>query len=333
MPELRKDPVLGRWVIISTERAKRPKDFKFEPEEKRVSPAECPFCPGNESATPPEIFALRDDKSQPNTPGWSLRVIPNKFPALRIEGELNRRGEGIYDRINGIGAHEVIIEANDHQSDLADLAPEAFTSVVLAYQKRILDLKNDTRFRYVMIFKNFGAVAGASLEHSHSQLIATPIIPKRVIEEMDGAKRYYEYRERCIFCDIIAQEIKVRKRLINENNTFIAMCPFAPRFPFETWILPRTHLSNFEDTKDTSINDLAQILKDVLLRLKKALNSPPYNFIIHTAPITLKGIEFYHYHIEIMPVLTRIAGFEWGTGFYINPTPPEESATYLKNIV
>jgi len=154
-----------------------------------------------------------------------------------------------------------------------------------------------------------------------------------VIEEMDGAKRYYEYRERCIFCDIIAQEIKVRKRLINENNTFIAMCPFAPRFPFETWILPRTHLSNFEDTNDASIKDLALILKDVLLRLKRALNSPPYNFIIHTAPITLKGIEFYHYHIEIIPVLTRIAGFEWGTGFYINPTPPEESATYLKNIV
>ncbi|HEX7319327.1 MAG TPA: galactose-1-phosphate uridylyltransferase [bacterium] len=333
MPELRKDPVLGRWVIISTERAKRPKDFKFEPEEKKISPAECPFCPGNEAATPPEIFALRDNNSQPNAPGWSLRVIPNKFPALRIEGELNRRGEGIYDRINGIGAHEVIIETNDHQSDLADLAPEAFTSVVQSYQRRIMDLKNDTRFRYVMIFKNFGAVAGASLEHSHSQLIATPIIPKRVIEEMDGAKRYYEYRERCIFCDIIAQEIKVRKRLINENNTFIAMCPFAPRFPFETWILPRTHLSNFEDTDDASIKDLAMILKDVLLRLKKALNSPPYNFIIHTAPITLKGIEFYHYHIEIIPVLTRIAGFEWGTGFYINPTPPEESATYLKNIV
>jgi UDPglucose--hexose-1-phosphate uridylyltransferase len=333
MPELRKDPVLGRWVIISTERAKRPKDFKFEPEEKKISPAECPFCPGNEAATPPEIFALRDDKSKPNTPGWSLRVIPNKFPALRIEGELSRRGEGIYDRINGIGAHEVVIETNDHQSDLADLAPEAFTNVVQAYQKRILDLKNDTRFRYVMIFKNFGAVAGASLEHSHSQLIATPIIPKRVIEEMDGAKRYYEYRERCIFCDIVAQEIKARKRMINENNTFIAMCPFAPRFPFESWILPRSHLSNFEDTNDATIKDLALLLKDVLLRLKKALNSPPYNFIIHTAPITLKGIEFYHYHIEIIPVLTRIAGFEWGTGFYINPTPPEESATYLKNIV
>ena len=333
MPELRKDPVLGRWVIISTERAKRPKDFKFEPEEKRITPAECPFCPNNESATPPEIMANRKNNSLPNTPGWTLRVIPNKFPALRIEGELNRRGEGIYDRINGIGAHEVIIETDDHQLDLADLSPEAFTEVVLAYQKRIIDLKKDTRFRYVMIFKNFGAVAGASLEHSHSQLIATPIIPKRVIEEMDGAKRYHEYRERCIFCDIIAQETKNRKRLVNENNSFIAICPFAPRFPFETWILPRNHISNFEDTPEPALGDFAILLKDSLLRLKTALNSPPYNFIIHTAPITLKGIEFYHFHIEIIPVLTRIAGFEWGTGFYINPTPPEESATYMKNIM
>jgi len=333
MPELRKDPVLGRWVIISTERAKRPKDFKFQPEERRLTPKECPFCPGNESATPPEIFAFREPGTQPNAPGWSLRVVSNKFPALRIEGDLNRRGEGIYDRINGIGAHEVIIETPDHQLDLADLADPAFLNVILAYQKRILDLKNDPRFRYVMIFKNFGAAAGASLEHNHSQLIATPVVPKRVMEEMDGAKRYYEYRERCIFCDIVAQETKGRKRLINENNSYISVCPFAPRFPFETWILPRNHRSNFEDATAAELKDLAQILKDSLRRLKVALNSPPYNFIIHTAPITLKGIEFYHYHLEIIPVLTRIAGFELGTGFYINPTPPEESSLYLKNII
>ncbi|MEO0142013.1 MAG: galactose-1-phosphate uridylyltransferase [candidate division WOR-3 bacterium] len=332
MPELRKDPVVGRWVIISTERAKRPKDFKFAPEEKHINPQECPFCPGNEGATPPEIYALREN-SPPNSPGWTLRVIPNKFPALRIEGDLNRRGEGIYDKMNGIGAHEVIIETPDHKLDLADLNAEQFYNLVLTYKLRIADLKKDPRLRYVMIFKNFGVVAGASLEHSHSQLIATPVIPKRVIEEMDGAKRYFEYRDRCIFCDIIAQETKTTKRLVNENNTFIAVCPFAPRFPFEIWIIPRNHISNFEDTPDNELKDLANILKDCLIRLKKALNIPPYNFVIHTTPITLKGIEFYHYHIEIIPVLTRIAGFEWGTGFYINPTAPEESAAYLKNVM
>jgi UDPglucose--hexose-1-phosphate uridylyltransferase len=333
MPELRKDPVLGRWVIISTEREKRPKNFKFEPEQRRINPEDCPFCPGNESATPPEIYAIRRDGSPPNTPGWSLRVIPNKFPALRIEGDLNRRGEGIYDKMNGIGAHEVIIETNEHRYDLADLPENAFYDLIIAYQKRMLDLKKDPRLRYVMIFKNFGAIAGASLEHSHSQLIATPIVPKRVMEEMDGAKRYFEYRDRCIFCDIIVQETKVSKRMISENNNFISICPFAPRFPFEIWILPRHHISNFEDTVESEIYDLALILKDSLMRLKKALNTPPYNFIIHTTPITLKGIEFYHYHIEIIPILTRTAGFEWGTGFYINPTAPEDSASYLKNIM
>lgn len=333
MPELRKDPVLGRWVIISTERAKRPKDFKVIPEAKQISPKECPFCPGNENATPPEVFAYRDNSSKPNEPGWTLRAIPNKFPALRIEGEISRRGEGIYDRMNGIGAHEVIIETPDHSVDLADLELPAFENVIYAYRQRIVDLKKDTRLRYVMIFKNFGAAAGASLEHSHSQLIAMPVIPKRVMEEMDGAKRYYEYRERCIFCDIVVQETKSRKRLISENNSFILICPFAPRFPFETWIVPRTHVSNFEDSTEQQLCDLASILKDSLLRLKKALTTPPYNFIIHTTPMTLKGIEFYHYHLEIIPVLTHVAGFEWGTGFYINPTGPEESAAYLKNII
>jgi UDPglucose--hexose-1-phosphate uridylyltransferase len=333
MPELRKDPVLGRWVIISTERAKRPKDFKSVPETKKITPRECPFCPGNEAATPPEIYAIRSDGSEPDTPGWKLRVIPNKFPALRIEGEINRRGEGIYDRMNGIGAHEVIIETPDHDQDLADMDLPGFGEVVNAYQQRMLDLKKDERLRYVMIFKNFGAAAGASLEHSHSQLIATPVVPKRVMEEMDGAKRYFEYRERCIFCDIVVQETKVRKRLISENNSFILTCPFAPRFPFECWILPRNHRSNFDDAAPDELKDLASILKDCLMRLKKALNTPPYNFIIHTVPIIMRGIDFYHYHLEIIPVLTHIAGFEWGTGFYINPTGPEDSAAYLKNIM
>ena len=333
MPELRKDPVLGRWVIISTERAKRPKDFKSAPESKKITPKECPFCPGNESATPPEIYAIRGDGSQPDKPGWRLRVIPNKFPALRIEGEIDRRGEGIYDRMNGIGAHEVIIETPVHEQDLAEMDLDSFGEVVHAYHQRMLDLKRDERLRYVMIFKNFGAAAGASLEHSHSQLIATPVVPKRVMEEMDGAKRYYEYRERCIFCDIVVQETKVRKRLISENNSFILVCPFAPRFPFECWILPRNHRSNFEDATPEELKDLASILKDCLMRLKKALNTPPYNYIIHTVPITMAGIDFYHYHLEIIPVLTHIAGFEWGTGFYINPTGPEDSAAYLKNII
>lgn len=332
MPELRKDPIVGRWVIISTERAKRPKDFAFTPEVKKIQPQNCPFCPGNEATTPPEVLAYRPGKTAPNSPGWTIRVVPNKFPALRIEGELNKKGEGIYDKMNGIGAHEVVIETPEHQLDLPDLDDNTFKDIVWSFRERTLELKKDPRFRYVLIFKNFGAAAGASLEHTHSQLIATPVVPKRVSEEMDGAKRYYEYRERCIFCDMIKQELKDQSRLVSENSQCVAFTPYAPRFPFETWILFKRHISSFEGSNEEETTGLAQILKVTLRKLRTALNSPPYNFVLHTAPLNLPSLEFFHFHIEIIPVLTRIAGFEWGTGFFINPTPPEEAADFLKKV-
>ncbi len=330
MPELRKDPIIGRWVIISTERGKRPTDFSTLPQKKQNSA--CPFCPGNESATPPEILAFRPSDSEPNKPGWTLRVISNKYPALKVEGDLNREGRGIFDKMNGIGAHEVIIETADHFKNMVDLTDKEMEDVLWAYRARTLDLKKDPRFRYILIFKNQGEAAGASLEHSHSQLIATPIVPKRVSEELEGAHKYYEYKERCIFCDIIRQEISENMRVIIQNDAFIATEPFAPRFPFETWILPKTHLAVFEDTKKSDIPLLAKLLKETLTRLSAALNNPPYNFLIHTSPINVHRSEEYHWHIEIMPKLTRVAGFEWGTGFYINPTTPEDAAKYLKEI-
>jgi len=330
MPELRKDPIIGRWVIISTERGKRPSDFSSAP--KRRGNKLCPFCPGNESATPPEILAFRSDSSQPNKPGWTLRVISNKFPALRIEGDLNREGRGIFDKMNGIGAHEVIIETADHDKDLVDLDQKQVEDIIWAYLKRTIDLKKDPRFRYILIFKNQGEEAGASLEHSHSQLIATPIVPKRVTEELEGAGKYYEYKERCIFCDIIKQEISENERVVLQNDSFISIEPFAPRFPFETWILPKKHFSAFEKIKKEEIPALASVLRETLQRLAKALNNPPYNYILHTSPMDSDNNEEYHWHIEIMPKLTRVAGFEWGTGFYINPTAPEDAAAYLREM-
>ncbi len=330
MPELRKDPVIGRWVIISTERGKRPSDFEEIKEERKGG--FCPFCYGNEDKTPPEIFAIRPDGSPPNKPGWTLRVVPNKYPALRIEGQLNRQGEGIYDKMNGVGAHEVIIETPDHEKDLADLEVSAIYDVFRVYRERVLDLKKDIRLKYAMIFKNHGSSAGASLEHTHSQLIATPILPKRVIEEINGAKTYFDYKERCIFCDIIRQEIKDAVRLVYEEEFFVAIEPYAARFPFETWILPKQHMSHYEHISDELVQHLAVTMKEVLGRINTALNKPPYNFVIHTAPMQEGPMEHYHWHIEFMPKLTRIAGFEWGTGFYINPTSPEEAAEYLRNI-
>jgi UDPglucose--hexose-1-phosphate uridylyltransferase len=328
VPELRKDPIIGRWIIIATERAKRPSDFRPKPEE-RLS-GFCPFCVGNEGKTPPEVLAYRRPGTLPDTPGWSVRVVPNKFPALQIEGGLNKRGIGLYDRMNGVGAHEVIIETPDHEMTLANLPMDSFTQVLQAYKDRIIDLKKDPRFQYILIFKNQGLAAGASLDHSHSQLIALPIVPKRVSEEIHGANAYYLYRDRCIFCDIILQEFETMLRIVNENEHFLALCPFASRFPFETWILPKEHDVYFEDISFPFLQSLAHMLKDILQRLSRTLNNPPYNFLIHIAPFYEKDVSYYHWHIEIIPKLTNVAGFEWGTGFYINPTPPEEACKFLR---
>ncbi len=332
MPELRKDPIIGRWVIIATERAKRPTDLIGPPEEFKKG-GFCPFCEGNEDKTPKEVLAYRKNNHQPNTPGWSLRVVPNKFPALQIEGGLGKRGEGMFDKMNGVGAHEVIIETPQHVKIMSQLSLKQIEDVLWAYRDRILDLKKDKRFRYVIVFKNQGNAAGASLEHTHSQIIALPIVPKRVIEEIEGAKRYYAYKDRCVYCDIIRQEIDDKVRLIQQNRCFVSLSPFTPRFPFETWILPKSHDTYFEDVLKEEIEQLAAILKDTLTRIDKTLNYPPYNFLIHNSPLNKKDENnSYHWHIEIIPKLTKVAGFEWGTGFYINPTPPEEAAKYLREV-
>ena len=333
MPELRKDPVVGRWVIISTERSRRPTNFQDVQHERTTG--FCPFDPGNEDKTPPEVFAFRKDGTAPNTPGWQVRVVPNKFPALQIEGTLDRRGEGLYDKMNGVGAHEVVIETPDHDQDFADLPIEHMVLVLKAYRERMNDLHRDRRFRYVLIFKNHGAGAGATLEHSHTQLIATPIIPKILQEELEGARRYYELKERCVFCDMIQQDTADNngRRVVTQNDRFLVIEPFAPRFPFETWILPRRHDSSYQIVSDEEeYVDLASILKDTLQRLNQALDRPPYNFVIHTAPVSDGDLESFHWHLEIMPKLTRVAGFEIGSGFYINPTPPEDAAQYLREI-
>ncbi len=329
MPELRKDSIIGRWVIISTERGKRPNDFVRESVVIKGG-SFCPFCHGNEGKTPPEVLAYGRNGGGRDTPGWTVRVVPNKFPALGIEGDLDRQGEGLFDKMNGVGAHEVIIETPDHQQTLAMLPEKSIESVLWAYRDRMLDLKNDKRFRYILLFKNHGEAAGASLEHTHSQLIALPIVPKRVREEVDSAKRYFIDKERCIFCDMIRQEMQAKVRVILENEHFVAMAPYAPRFPFETWILPKQHSSSFENNQSPIYAGLAGILRNILARLDAVLDRPAYNYVIHTSPVGEEISEHYHWHIEMMPKLTKVAGFEWGTGFYICPTPPEESARFLR---
>jgi UDPglucose--hexose-1-phosphate uridylyltransferase len=328
MPELRRDPVIGRWVIVTDERAQRPTDFRAEPTAPRGG--FCPFCEGHESKTPPEIFALREADSKPNGPGWRVRVVPNKFPVLKIEGNLEKRAHGLYDRMTGVGAHEVFIESPSHYTSLTQLSDPHVTEVLGAYKERLVDLKRDPRMVYGMLFKNVGQAAGASLEHTHSQLIVTPVVPRTVRDEMAGAQRFFAYRDRCIFCDIIDQELSQEERLVQTTDRFVALTPYASRHPFETWIVPRAHASHFETIDAPSLEELAFLLKRVLLKIESALTNPPYNYVVHTAPLNGSALAHYHWHIEIIPRLTRIAGFEWGTGLYINPVPPESAAEFLR---
>jgi len=342
LPELRKSPIANRWVIIATDRARRPSDFHLHQQQQQPSHGFCPFCEGNEEKTPPEIFALPHNGREPNTPGWQTRVVPNRFPALAIEGDLNRRGDGLFDYMNGIGAHEVIIETPQHELEMGDMSLAHLQMVLSVYRARILDLVNDVRLRYILVFKNFGLAAGASLTHPHTQLIATPVTPRVVKQELISAQSHFLDKERCLFCDILAQEIKDGERIVSLNDHFVALCPFASRFPFETWIFPRKHTAHFSQSSDELLHHLAIALRDTLKRISIALDHPPYNFVLHNSPNT-KGkarrpgywqtLDLdYHWHIEIMPRVTKVAGFEWGTGFYINPTPPEQAAKYLRDV-
>lgn len=326
MPTLRKDPIGGRWVIIATERGKRPRDYG----ETVSNPQSeyCPFCAGNEEATPPSIMEYAKSSDQP----WSVRVIPNKYPALKVEGELDRRGDGIYDHMEGVGAHEVIIESDEHVVDFADLDVDQIERVLRAWSDRIRDLSNDKRLKCAIVFKNHGAQAGASLEHAHSQLIALPIVPKRLSEELDGAKRYQEFRDRCVFSDIIDQELEGGERLVYENEDIVVFAPYASRFPFELWFLPRSDEAWYEEAPPRHYHSLASALRVVCRKLNRALDNPPYNLMLHSAPYTDDDMSHFRWHIELIPKLTKVAGFEWGTGFYINPTPPEDAAKHLRDI-
>lgn len=292
----------------------------------------CPFCPGSEHETPEESLSYREASSSANEPGWWVRVMPNKFPALDPEGEIRRKGEGMYDRMTGAGVHEVVVESPSHTRPLAEMPVKQVREVLWAFRDRCRTLANDPRLRYILVFKNHGRAAGASIDHPHSQIIGLPIVPKRVQEELDGALRYMEYKERCVFCDMVDEELRDRVRLVSENKRFLSVQPFASRFPFETCILPRRHETHFDEISEEAIDDLAVILKETLWRIRRALNDPPFNFVIHTSPLDQAKLPHYHWHIEIMPKLTQVAGFEWGSGFYINPVAPEEAARTLREI-
>ena len=333
MPELRKDVITREWVIIATERSRRPEQFDHKREADIVTTKDhstCPFCPGNESLTPEEVLACRGDGGKPNGPGWSLRVIPNKFAALDIESSWGRHDEGIYDTMGGYGVHEVLIEHPNHDKDLPTMTNGEVEDVVWAYRDRYVDLKRDDRLLHIMVFRNHGRVAGASIGHPHSQLIGTPFVPQMIWHEIQGAQQYMDYRDTCAFCDIVQHEQKTGERLINANDHLVCVAPYAAKGPFETMIVPKRHDGSFANMTREEVKAFAALLKDLAVRLDTCLHDPPYNYTFHTAPIREGNNPHLHWHLNLTPRLTIAAGFELGTGIYINVTPPEEAARYLR---
>ena len=327
MSELRKDPIIRRWIILSKERNGELSDYISHEEKVEKS---CPFCPGNEEKTPVEIMVVRKAVGPKDRKDWSLRVIPDKFPLLRIEGGLEKRGQGIYDIMNAVGAHEVIIETPEHDTDWAILEIEQIKIILEAYRGRSLDLRKDKRFKHIIIVKNQGWIA-SQWTHPHSHVLAMPFIVKRVEEELNSSGDYFKIKERCIYCDIINEEIHIGKRVIIESDYFLVFAPFASKFPYEICVIPKLHISDLSAINEEILKDQAKIFKEVVIRLKKVFRNLSYSMVLHSSPIQRGLIEEYHWHWEIMPRYREAVGFEWGTGLYANPVLPEDAAKILRD--
>lgn len=327
MAELRRDPITRMWVVVTTDHPKGPNDYlPFKPPyQLQRSEGPCPFCPGQEAMTPQETFSMRGPDGR-----WSIRVIPNKFPIFHIEGEFDRRGEGMYDVMEAIGAHEIVIETPDHEQNVAFMEPVQIQKILQAYRERMLDLTQDRRLEQFLIIKNY---PGLFNRHPHSHIMAIPVIPRRIDEEIWGILDYAERKERCIFCDIIKEEISDRRRVIVETTHFLIFAPFASRYPFETWIVPKAHCSDFHLIQEEEIVDLSLALPTLFHKFYRLLSDPPYSLVVHTSPVQARfHRQEYHWHIETRLRIGLREGFEWGTGFFVNPTPPEDAAAYLRQI-
>ncbi len=338
MSEFRWDPLKANWVITRNSRERSPQEFIIK--RQKIDMLSCPFCPGQEDKTPPEVYVATDPTLPAGINNWLVRVVPNKFPILRIEGSLTATRDGLHEKLPGIGAHEVIIETRDHHRSMAELDITEITAVLQAYRARLLDLRKDTRFRYLQIFKNHGLEAGAPVSHSHSQLMAVPITPPLTRTMLQTSKDYFQAHQRCLCCDMVAQEMAEKSRVISSDEHFVAFTPYASRSPFETRLYPINHCHDFALQDDDSLARCAVALQALLRRQHNLLEDPPYNFILHTAPPIGPKTEQkkywhtlaqdFHWHFELVPRINEVAGFEWGSGFYINAMLPELAAQHLR---
>ncbi len=336
MPQVRQDIITGRWVIIATERGKRPESFAQVPAQQALAerppgpPDDCPFCPGHEGMTPPELLAYDGPFREPDTPGWKVRVVPNKYPALTAEGNLEPRPTGIYQQFDGVGFHEVIIHSPDHWRSLGELDREQVALFLEACRERYLERGRDSRVKYMHLIENHGRSAGASIEHPHSQLFGLPLVPPVLEDELAGMRRWSAEHGGCPVCAMLVEEDRAGERSVCESDHFFAFAPFASRVPFETWVVPREHCAHFPELPDDALEDLAGLLSHTMGRLHRGLNDPPYNLMLHSAPSDGGLYPEFHWHIEVWPKLSLPAGFEWGTGIMVNTALPEESAAFLR---
>ena len=331
MSEIRQDPTTEEWVIVARERVKRPNDFVRQ-QPKRELPdffSSCPFCPGNESMTPHQTLLYQKQDGN----GWQVRAFANKFAALSPGGR-TKRGvkEGFFTEMRGVGVHEVIVETPLHNRSLALMGEDEILKVLNAYHERYNKLSQQPFAKLVIIFKNHGPAAGTSLEHSHSQLVVTPVVPKHIRLRHEVAIHYYDRNGRCLYSDLAMHELKSGKRIVMDTEKFVAFHPFASQRPFETWILPKKHQASFGSVSDEDLGNLSHVLRINLVKLYRGLNDPDFNYVIDTAPVGDENEPYYMWHMRIIPRLTEVAGFEIGSGIYINTAVPEETAQFMRDL-
>jgi UDPglucose--hexose-1-phosphate uridylyltransferase len=335
-PEYRRCPVTGRWVVLAPERALRPIELQHgEPHHRRDGTATdtCPICPGHEFDTPNEVYAVREPGSPRDGPGWHLRVVPNKFPAVCSRSDTPPHSvstDGFFESVTGFGLHEVVIESDGHHTDPTRLTDDEFRQVLVAYRERVIVHARNPDLVYSTVFKNVGAEAGASLAHLHSQIVATPIVPDAIRAELEAADEYYMREGRCVFCTLVENERRHRVRVVAETERFVVLSPFAPRFAYELWVLPLAHDSRYEVASDADLLELAGLMRRTLGAIDAVLDQPAYNLFLHTGPLRAANLPYFHWHFEITPRTVRAAGFEWGSGCFINAMPPEQAAAELR---
>lgn len=328
MNQLRREPLLGRWVAV-LEKSMKPEEYVYPVD---TASGLCQICETGVGTE--EIEVVHDNSGK-----WVAKVLRDSISVFSSSGDLGRKGKGMYDLMNSYGETETVIESPEHSVAPEDRGRDHMEIIIDLFLRRIIELEKDERIRYVMVHKNCGLPSGDTCGHPHSLITATPVIPMRIKAELDGAKQYYGYKERCIFCDIMREELRLSERVIMDTEHFLVFCPFAARFPFEFWILPKRHNCSFKEITEGEKKDLATVITTMLRRLRKVLHNPPYNYILHTAPSRIPRMEHwhtlgedFHWHIEVMPRIKRLTGFELGSGMYILSTSPEDATKYLKEV-